>query len=147
MQAHESGTLDLDFFRPGPAFLDSPSISVDYAVMEKTDRAMVVPGRFDWSDVGSWSAIWESSEQDESGNHFSGDVLSLDAGDSYVMAQDRLVGTVGVQNLVVVETADAVLIADKDRVQDVSQIVERLKQGRRDEYLAASGSVSALGQL
>jgi len=135
LQAHESGTPDLDFFRPGPAFLDSPSLSVDYAVMEKTDRAMVVPGRFDWSDVGSWRAIWESSEQDENGNHFNGDVLSVDTGDSYVLAQSRLVGILGVQNLVVVETADAVLVADKGRVQDVRQIVERLKQCRRDEYL------------
>jgi mannose-1-phosphate guanylyltransferase/mannose-6-phosphate isomerase len=103
--------------------------------MEKTDRAMVVPGGFDWSDVGSWHAIWESSDQNEDGNHLSGDVLAVDTEDSYVLAQDRLVGILGVQNLVVVETADAVLVADKGRVQDVRQIVDRLKHCRRDEYL------------
>ena len=135
VQAHQSGVPDLDFFRPGADFLDSPSLSVDYAVMEKTDRAMVVPGGFDWSDVGSWHAIWESSDQNEDGNHFSGDVLAVDTEDSYVLAQDRLVGILGVQNLVVVETADAVLVADKGRVQDVRQIVDRLKHCQRGEYL------------
>jgi mannose-1-phosphate guanylyltransferase/mannose-6-phosphate isomerase len=133
--AYEAGTMDLDFFRPGPAFLESPSRSVDYAVMEKTDRAMVVPVAFGWSDVGSWSAIWQASPQDADGNHFVGDVMALDTGGSYVHAQTRLVGTIGVQNLVVVETADAVLVADKDRVQDVKTLVQRLKQCRRSEYL------------
>ncbi len=135
VQAYQSGVPDLDFFRPGSDFLDSPSLSVDYAVMEKTDRAMVVPGGFDWSDVGSWLAIWASSDQNEDGNHLSGDVLAVDTADSYVLAQDRLVGILGVQNLVVVETADAVLVADKGRVQDVRQIVDRLKQCQRGEYL------------
>ncbi|MEZ5558717.1 MAG: mannose-1-phosphate guanylyltransferase/mannose-6-phosphate isomerase [Pseudomonadales bacterium] len=133
--AFASGAADLDFFRPGPEFLDSPSDSVDYAVMEKTARAMVVPVGFDWSDVGSWSAIWQASPQDADGNHFSGDVLSVDTRDSYVLAQNRLVGTIGVDNLVVIETADAVLVADKGRVQDVKKIVERLQGCSRNEYL------------
>lgn len=134
-EAHAHGTTDLDFFRPGEAFLDSPSISVDYAVMEKTSRAMVVPVAFGWSDVGSWSAIWEVSPRDERGNHFVGDVLDIDSNDSYVLAQDRLVGAIGLDNLIVVETADAVLVADKGRVQDVKKLVENLKGCQRSEHL------------
>ncbi|MEQ8857237.1 MAG: mannose-1-phosphate guanylyltransferase/mannose-6-phosphate isomerase [Pseudomonadales bacterium] len=133
--AFEGGSEDLDFFRPAPAFLDCPAISVDYAVMERTRHAMVVPVAFGWSDVGSWSAIWEASPQDDAGNHFVGDVLDVDTRNSYVLAQNRLVGAIGVSNLIVVETADAVLVADKDRVQDVKQLVARLKGCARPEYL------------
>ena len=133
--AFAAGSEDLDFFRPGPAFLDSPAESVDNAVMERTTRAMVVPVAFGWSDVGSWSAIWEASPRDQQGNHFVGDVLAVGTSDSYVLAQNRLVGTIGVDNLVVIETADAVLVAHKDHVQDVKTLVDRLKQGARDEYL------------
>ncbi len=132
---YADGATDLDFFRPGSAFLESPADSIDYAVMEHTDRAMVVPAAFGWSDVGSWSAIWHASPQDEHGNHLAGDVLAVGTRDSYVLAQDRLVGTIGVENLVVVETADAVLVAHKDRVQDVKKVVEKLKGCARDEYL------------
>ncbi|MFU8817430.1 MAG: mannose-1-phosphate guanylyltransferase/mannose-6-phosphate isomerase [Pseudomonadales bacterium] len=133
--AFDSGSEDLDFFRPGAAFLESPAESVDYAVMERTSRAMVVPVAFGWSDVGSWSAIWEASAQDGDGNHFVGDVLAVDSHGSYVLAQSRLVGTIGVDNLVVIETADAVLVAHKDRVQDVKTLVDQLKLCARDEYL------------
>ncbi|HEX7034347.1 MAG TPA: mannose-1-phosphate guanylyltransferase/mannose-6-phosphate isomerase [Pseudomonadales bacterium] len=134
--AYDAGRTDLDFFRPGPDFLQCPAESIDYAVMEKTDRAMVVPVAFGWSDVGSWSAIWAASPQDEDGNHLVGDVLTIGTRNSYVLAQDRLVGAIGVDNLVVVETADAVLVADKGRVQDVKQVVEQLKNGAREEYLS-----------
>jgi mannose-1-phosphate guanylyltransferase/mannose-6-phosphate isomerase len=133
--AFASGTEDLDFFRPGRQFLDSPAESVDYAVMERTARAMVVPVGFGWSDVGSWSAIWEASTQDAQGNHFTGDVLAEGARDCYILAQNRLVGAIGVENLVVIETADAVLVASKDKVQDVKKVVDKLKQCARDEYL------------
>jgi mannose-1-phosphate guanylyltransferase / mannose-6-phosphate isomerase len=129
------GSEDLDFFRPGREFLDAPAVSVDYAVMEKTAAAMMVPAAFGWSDVGSWSAIWEALPQDADGNHFAGDVLNVDSRDSYVLAQNRLVGAVGLDNLIVVETADAVLVADKARVQDVKKLVDQLKACRRDEYL------------
>ncbi len=132
--AYDHGATDLDFFRPGAEFLQSPAESVDYAVMERTASAMVVPAAFGWSDVGSWSAIWEASPQDADGNHLVGDVLAVGTRDSYVMAQDRLVGAIGVDNLVVVETADAVLVADKGRVQDVKKLVEKLKHCARDEY-------------
>jgi mannose-1-phosphate guanylyltransferase/mannose-6-phosphate isomerase len=105
-------------------------------VMEKTERAMMVPVSFDWNDVGSWSAIWEASEQDAQGNHVEGDVVTVGTRDSYVLAKSRLVGTIGVDNLIVVETSDAVLVADKDKVQDVRELVALLKQGNRDEYIA-----------
>lgn len=131
--AHQSGSVDLDFFRPGDAFLQCPSDSIDYAVLEKTARAMVVPVGFAWNDVGSWSAIWEASPRDADGNHLQGDVLAVNTENSYVLAQHRLVGTIGVDNLVVVETADAVLIADREQVQDVRTIVQRLEKCGRDE--------------
>lgn len=134
--AFDSGRNDLDFFRPGPEFMECPAESIDYAVMEKTDRAMVVPVAFGWSDVGSWSAIWEASPQDSDGNHLVGDVMAVGTRNSYVLAQDRLVGAIGVDNLVVVETADAVLVADKRQVQDVKKVVEQLKHCAREEYLS-----------
>lgn len=133
--AHEEGAVDLDFFRPGKSFLDSPADSIDYAVMERTDRAYMVPGDFGWSDVGSWSAMLDVSDQDEAGNFRQGDVVSVATRGSYVQANHRLVGTIGIEDLIVVETADAVLIAAKDRVQEVKTLVEKLKADQRDEYL------------
>jgi mannose-1-phosphate guanylyltransferase/mannose-6-phosphate isomerase len=150
--AFANGSNDLDFFRPGNEFLDCPADSIDYAVMEKTDQAKVVAAKFDWSDIGSWTAIWEASARDSDGNHLQGDVVSVATKDSYVMAQNRLVGTIGVENLVVVETSDAVLVAHKDRVQDVKAIVQRLKACERDEYLTHRevfrpwGSYESVGQ-
>jgi len=134
-EAFEGGSRDMDFFRPGEAFLASPSDSIDYAVMEKTDQAMVVPVDLGWSDVGSWSAMWEVSPLDDDGNVTRGDVVAVNTRDSYVMARDRLVGTLGVENLIVVETADAVLVADKSSVQDVKQLVAKLEADGRDEHL------------
>lgn len=133
LAAHQTGRVDLDFFRPGDAFVQCPADSIDYAVLEKTTKAMVVPVGFAWSDVGSWSAIWEASQRDEDGNHLQGDVFAVNTQNSYVLAQHRLVGTIGVDNLVVVETADAVLIADREQVQDVRTIVQRLEKCGREE--------------
>ena len=135
-QSYAEGAVDLDFFRPGKTFLTCPAASIDYAVMERTDKAWLVPAAFDWSDVGSWSAILEASEQDGEGNHQQGDVVSVATSGSYVQANHRLVGTVGIENLIVVETADAVLIAAKDRVQDVKLLVDRLKADQRDEFVS-----------
>ncbi|HEY5647148.1 MAG TPA: mannose-1-phosphate guanylyltransferase/mannose-6-phosphate isomerase [Pseudomonadales bacterium] len=135
-QAYQEGSVDLDFFRPGQSFLRCPAESVDYAIMEKTERAWTVPAAFGWSDVGSWSSILEASNQDEDGNHFSGDVVAVDTHGSYVQANRRLVGTLGIENLIVVETADAVLVAAKDRVQGVKELVDRLKTERRAEYVS-----------
>lgn len=114
------------------AFAASPSESIDYAVMEKTDAAMVLPVDIGWNDVGSWSALWDVSEQDADGNARHGDVITVDSRNSYAYAR-RLVALVGVENLVVVETDDAVLVAAKDRVQDVKQVVARLKADRRSQ--------------
>lgn len=125
---------DLDFIRLDvDAFAQSPDISIDYAVMEQTESASMVPLDAGWSDVGSWSALWEVGEQDSSGNVLKGDVLAEDVSGSYINASSRLIGAVGVNDLVLVETADAVLVADKHRVQDVKKIVNRLKEQQRSE--------------
>lgn len=114
------------------AFAASPSESIDYAVMEKTEAAMVLPVDIGWNDVGSWSALWEVSEQDGDGNAHHGDVIAIDSRNSYAYAR-RLVALVGVDDLVVVETDDAVLVAAKDKVQDVKQVVAQLKAGQRSQ--------------
>ncbi len=114
------------------AFAASPSESIDYAVMEKTDAAMVLPVDIGWNDVGSWSALWEVSEQDGDGNAHHGDVIAIDSRNSYAYAR-RLVALVGVDDLVVVETDDAVLVAAKDKVQEVKQVVARLKADQRSQ--------------
>ncbi len=125
---------DLDFIRlDDDAFKGCPDNSIDYAVMEKTDRAVMVPLDAGWSDVGSWSALWDISDKDESGNVVKGDVIISDVKDSYLSSSGRLIGAVGVENLIVVETADAILVADKDRVQDVKAIVGQLKASNRPE--------------
>lgn len=127
---------DLDFVRVDKtAFTECPDDSVDYAVMEKTEDAVVVPLDAGWSDIGSWSALWDVSDKDSNSNVFKGDVLAHNTHDSYVYADSRMVATVGVDNLVVVETKDAVLVVHKDKVQDVKKIVEQLKASNRTEYI------------
>jgi mannose-1-phosphate guanylyltransferase/mannose-6-phosphate isomerase len=131
----DNSSRDRDFVRVDKqAFLASPSDSIDYAVMEKTDRAAVVPLQTDWSDVGSWSAIWEISDRDESGNVARGDVLTHETTNSLFMAESRCVAGVGLENVIVVETADAVLVANKDKCQDVKAIVRQLKEFDREEH-------------
>ncbi len=125
---------DLDFIRPdAQAFAECPSDSIDYAVMEHTDLAVMVAMDCGWSDVGSWSALWEIAEKDAENNHVYGDVLLEDVNNSYLRSQDRLLAAVGVSNLIVVETPDAVMVADKSRVQDVKAIVKKLQLSGRDE--------------
>ena len=128
------GRSDLDFFRPGEAFLSSPEVSFDVAVMEKTARAAVLPVDFGWSDIGSWESVLEAAGADGSGNHFSGDVLPLDVRDTLIHAGHRLVSAIGVEGLIVVETADAVLVADRGRAQDVAELVAELKGSNRSEH-------------
>lgn len=124
---------DGDFVRlDKDAFAASPSDSIDYAVMEKTAHAMVLPVDIGWNDVGSWSALWEVAERDAGGNAHHGDVIAVDTRNSYAYAQ-RLVALVGVDDIVVVETDDAVLVARKDRVQEVKQVVAQLKDGQRSQ--------------
>ncbi|HSR65978.1 MAG TPA: mannose-1-phosphate guanylyltransferase/mannose-6-phosphate isomerase, partial [Xanthomonadaceae bacterium] len=124
---------DGDFVRlDRDAFAASPADSIDYAVMEKTDAAMVLPVDIGWNDVGSWSALWDVAERDSEGNAYLGDVIAVDTRNSYAYAR-RLVALVGVDDLVVVETDDAVLVARKDRVQEVKQVVARLKASQRSQ--------------
>ena len=135
-KAWQGRIADLDFTRlDREEFTACPSDSVDYAVMEKTDRAMVIPLDAGWSDVGSWAALWEVGEADASGNVRFGDVIDVDCSGSYLHGSSRLLAGVGLQDTVVVETSDAVLVAAKDRVQDVKRVVERLKESGRDERL------------
>ncbi len=130
-----SAKSDLDFLRvDAPAFANAPSDSIDYAVMEKTDAAAVVSLAAGWSDVGSWSSLHEALERDDSGNALRGDVLAHDTQGSFVLAESRLVATVGLRDHIVVETKDAVLVAPKDRVQEVKQVVERIKREGRSEH-------------
>ncbi|WP_279143954.1 mannose-1-phosphate guanylyltransferase/mannose-6-phosphate isomerase [Photobacterium phosphoreum] len=134
--AFDSNRIDLDFIRLNEALFSScPDDSIDYAVMEKTQDAVVVRMDANWSDVGSWSSLWEVNPKDVDGNAIRGDVLTQNTANSYIYSQNKLVATVGVENLIVVETKDAVLVAHKDKVQDVKGIVEQLKAANRDEYL------------
>ena len=127
-------TSDIGFLRlEDDAFAACEADSIDYAVMEKTDLACVVPMDAGWSDIGSWSSLWEHGHKDNAGNSTHGDVMMTDTEDSFVHAESRLVTTVGVKDLVIVETQDAVLVADKSKAQEVKQIVERLRQEQREE--------------
>lgn len=118
---------------PESEFGACPSDSIDYAVMEKTDRAAVVPLDAGWNDLGAWDALWEAGARDPEGNCLFGDVLTSHTSDSYVEARSRLVATVGLSNTVVVETADAVLVADRGHAQQVKDIVSQLQAGAREE--------------
>ena len=130
------GSQDMHFTRVDEAaFAACPDDSVDYAVMEKTTDAVMVPLDAGWSDIGSWTALWDVSDKDQQGNVFKGDVLNQQSRNTYVHADSRLVATVGLDDLVIVETKDAVLVAHKDHVQDVKKIVEQLKNGSRTEHI------------
>lgn len=134
--AYARRSSDQDFVRPDAAcFKASPSNSVDYAVMEKAVGVKVVPLVAGWNDVGAWSALWQIGSRNGDGNVTQGDVLCEDTRDSYIHASARLVATVGLRDCVVVETADAVLVAHKDCVQDVKKLVARLKEDGRSEAL------------
>lgn len=117
------GMIELD----SEAFARCPSISIDYAVMEKTSRAAVTAIGVEWADVGSWSELWRLGPRDGQGNFLKGDALVIDSDDSLVWAGGRTVGVIGVKDLIVVETEDAVLVMPRDRAQDVKLLVERLK--------------------
>lgn len=127
---------DMHFIRVDEAaFMACPSDSIDYAVMERTTDAIMVPLDAGWSDIGSWSALWDVSEKDGSGNVLKGDVISHDSRNNYVHADHRLVATVGLEDLVIVETKDAVLVAHRSQAQEVKRIVDKLKLDGRGEHL------------
>lgn len=135
-QAWRKSTRDLDFIRlDETAFLASPAESIDYAVMEQTRDAAMVEADIGWNDIGSWTALWQAGSPDAAGNVTLGDVHTDNARNCYVRAEDRLVAAVGVEDLIIVETADAVLVTHKDCSQDVKKVVESLKSKQRDEYL------------
>jgi mannose-1-phosphate guanylyltransferase/mannose-6-phosphate isomerase len=135
-EALERAVEDLDFLRlDAEAFSASPSDSIDYAVMEKTSRAALVPLNAGWNDVGAWSALWDVQERDEAGNIKKGDVLVHDVTNCYIHATSRLVTAVGLDDHIIVETADAVLVAPRGCVQDVKVLVEELKKRGRNEAL------------
>ena len=134
-RAVRDAARDLDFIRLGhDAFAAAPSKSVDYAVMEHTDRAAVVPAQMGWTDIGSWGALWDVAVKDEHGNAWLGDVIAEDTQGCYVDSSGRLTALLGVENLVVVSTPDAVLVVARDRAQDVRRIVDRLKGEGRSEH-------------
>ena len=121
------------FVHLGKAFDQAPAVSIDVAVMERTEHAAVVPLDAGWSDMGSWSSLWEVSERDEAGNAFRGDAVLVDSQRSYVHASNRLVVTLGLVDHVVVETSDAVLVAPRARAQEVKEVVARLQANARPE--------------
>ena len=133
-RAFSGARRDLDFTRlPADVFAECPSDSIDYAVMEKTDAAAVIPLAAGWSDVGSWASLKDALPGDERHNVHHGDVVSIDSDNCLLFSSSRLVAAVGLKDHVVVETKDAVLVAPRDRVQDVKLLVNRLKELGRDE--------------
>jgi len=135
-KAYATGHGDLDFVRvDAEAFAKVPDNSIDYAVMEKTSRAAVVPVSCAWSDIGSWSALWLSGKHDEQGNQREGDTLTVNTRNSLLRSHDRhMIATVGVEDLVVVTTPDATLVAHRDAAQDVKKVVDQLKASGRTEH-------------
>jgi len=141
--ASASAVRDKDFTRiDAGLFAACRSDSVDYAVMEKTRDAVMVPLDAGWNDVGSWSALHDILPADENGNVVRGDVLLEDTTNSYIHADSRLVAALGLRDLVIVETADAVLVAPRAKVQDVKKIVARIKEAGRQEHISAPGSMA-----
>jgi mannose-1-phosphate guanylyltransferase/mannose-1-phosphate guanylyltransferase/mannose-6-phosphate isomerase len=134
--AWQGRAQDLDFCRPeGAAFLACPSESIDYAVMQATTRAAVVSAGFGWSDVGSWDSLWQIAEHDKQGNAVRGDAFVSDTRNSYIRAESRFVAVIGLDNAVVVETADAVLVMHRDKAQDIKRAVEHLNSNGRREHM------------
>lgn len=134
LNAMKHSKSDGAFVRPEiKAFNESPKKSIDYAVMEKTNNVVVVPVTMGWSDVGSWRSLHDHLPKDNKGNTFSGDVLADDVNDTYIRSTNRLVMALGLKNLVVVETRDAVLVADKTQSEKIKECVEQLKAAERSE--------------
>jgi len=132
--SYQAAKADLDFVRIDKAeFIKCRNESIDYAVMEKTQDALVLPIDVGWSDVGSWSSLFDALPADEEGNVLQGDVLTHDTHDCYVHSTSRLVAAVGMEDHIIVETKDAILVAPKDRVQDVKDLVAKIKKSGRSE--------------
>ncbi|WP_419617902.1 mannose-1-phosphate guanylyltransferase/mannose-6-phosphate isomerase [Thiolapillus sp.] len=133
-QAYEQAETDADFIRlEKQAFIDCSSDSIDYAVMEHTDNGVVIPLNVGWNDVGSWSALWEIGDKDDDGNVITGDVLAQDSRNCYLRSDSRLLATVGLEDIMVVDTHDVVLVAHRDQVQKVKELVNQLSGEQRKE--------------
>ncbi|QCZ93588.1 mannose-1-phosphate guanylyltransferase/mannose-6-phosphate isomerase [Salinimonas iocasae] len=134
-RAIETETQDLDFIRiDADTFATCPDDSIDYAVMEKTEKAAMVPLDAGWSDVGSWSSLWDVADKDDNGNAVVGDAILEDVHNSYINAEGRLISVIGLDDVVVVETKDAIMVANKNKVQDIKKVVNRLKEEKRPEF-------------
>lgn len=134
-RAIETETQDLDFIRiDADTFATCPDDSIDYAVMEKTAKAAMVPLDAGWSDVGSWSSLWDVADKDDNGNAVVGDAILEDVHNSYINAEGRLISVIGLDDVVVVETKDAIMVANKNKVQDIKKVVNRLKEEKRPEF-------------
>ena len=134
LKALAAGKTDLDFLRlDEEAFAQSPNISVDYAVMEHAKNVGVLPVSFTWSDIGGWPALWQIGTKDDNGNVIKGDIVTKDTKNSYIRSDNRLIATIGLDNVVVVDTTDAILVASMDRADDVKEIVTQLKSRNRTE--------------
>ncbi|HEA7872817.1 TPA: mannose-1-phosphate guanylyltransferase/mannose-6-phosphate isomerase [Escherichia coli] len=132
-----SASTDLDFIRlNSDVFAECPDESIDYEVMEKTQDCVVIPLDADWSDIGSWTSLWEISEKDEHENVSHGDVINYNSRNNYIYSEGSLISTVGVNNLIIVQTKDALLVAQQDNVQDIKKIVEILKKQKRSEHIS-----------
>ncbi len=133
----KKGVNDLDFFRLDKNYFSaSPSNSLDYAVMEKTKHGIVIPFDAGWNDLGSWEALWQTGEKDTNNNVIKGDIIIHDVHNSYIRAETRLVAAAGLDNHIIVETGDAVLVACRDKAQDVKELVDRLKKYNRREIIS-----------
>ncbi|TCS41970.1 mannose-1-phosphate guanylyltransferase/mannose-6-phosphate isomerase [Reinekea marinisedimentorum] len=134
-KAFDGHKVDLDFIRiDSEAFEASPSDSIDYAIMEKTTRAVVVPYDGDWNDIGAWAALYDLNEKDESGNVLFGDVLIHEAKGNFIRSENQLIAAVGVEDLAIVSTKDAVAVMPRSRAQDIKHVVNQLKAAGRTEH-------------
>ncbi len=152
-RAYRRSVLEVGVIRLSEQAFDlCPSDSIDYAIMEKTDNAWLVPLYSSWKDLGNWSAMWEAAEKDVDKNVHWGDVLAEDCKGSFFQSDGRLIAAIGVEDLIVVDTKDAILVADKSRVQEVKSLVARLDQQGRTEHLSHRevmrpwGSYDSIGQ-
>lgn len=133
--AYNTAEKDNDFIHIGEFYANCASDSIDYAIMEKTNDAVVVAmADIGWSDIGSWAALWEMNAKDAEGNYIHGDVITFESSNNYIQAESVLVAAVNIDNLIIIQTKDAVLVASKEKGQNVKYIVERLKAQNRDEY-------------
>ena len=135
-EAYQGAIKDLDFVRiDKSSFEKCPDDSIDYAVMETAENVVVVPLDAGWSDIGSWSSLWDIADKDEKGNAYFGDVISIECNENLIHSSEKLIATIGVSNLAIIDTKDALLVADKSKVQQVKDIVSELKNKNRDEHI------------